>query len=140
MTVIAVIGWSESAQKAIREQLDRILHSACSTNHSAGSGSWNILSMKLWPADERLKGYDVALAVFGRPETFDPIVDPVVRIEAARLRDKLREYYERRRPTRSRSHRFAEGPYSRKSSFGTTMLRELFAEEAPRKHPHPFPP
>ena len=27
-------------------------------------------------------------------ETFDPVVDPIVRIEAARLRDKLREYYE----------------------------------------------
>ena len=27
------------------------------------------------------------------PETFDPITDPLVRIEAARLREKLREYY-----------------------------------------------
>ena len=26
-------------------------------------------------------------------ETFDPTVDPLVRIEAARLREKLREYY-----------------------------------------------
>ncbi len=42
---------------------------------------------------ERLKGYNVALAVFDRPETFDPVVDPIVRIEAARLREKLREYY-----------------------------------------------
>ena len=43
---------------------------------------------------ERLKGYNIALEVFDRPETFDPTVDPLVRIEAARLRDKLREYYE----------------------------------------------
>ena len=28
------------------------------------------------------------------PQSFDPVVDPLVRIEAARLRDKLREYYE----------------------------------------------
>ena len=42
---------------------------------------------------ERLKGYNVALEVFERPETFDPTVDPLVRIEAARLREKLREYY-----------------------------------------------
>ena len=34
------------------------------------------------------------MEVFDRPETFDPTVDPLVRIEAARLRDKLREYYE----------------------------------------------
>jgi TolB-like protein len=34
------------------------------------------------------------LAVFDRPKTFDPAIDPLVRIEAARLREKLREYYE----------------------------------------------
>jgi TolB-like protein/Flp pilus assembly protein TadD len=43
---------------------------------------------------ERLKGYNIALEVFDRPETFDPIVHPLVRIEAARLREKLREYYD----------------------------------------------
>ncbi len=43
---------------------------------------------------ERIKGYSVALEVFDRPESFDPIVDPIVRIEAVRLREKLREYYE----------------------------------------------
>jgi len=34
------------------------------------------------------------LEVFDRPETFDPILNPVVRIEAGRLREKLREYYD----------------------------------------------
>jgi TolB-like protein len=43
---------------------------------------------------ERLKGYNVGLEVFDRPETFDPVVDPLVRIEAARLREKLHEYYD----------------------------------------------
>lgn len=32
--------------------------------------------------------------MFDRPETFDPAIDPIVRIEAARVREKLREYYE----------------------------------------------
>ena len=51
--------------------------------------------MKRWPRrGERLKGYNVALAVFDRAETFDPNIDPIVRFEAARLRDRLREYYE----------------------------------------------
>jgi TolB-like protein/Tfp pilus assembly protein PilF len=31
--------------------------------------------------------------VFGRPADFDPAIDPIVRIEATRLRDKLRDYY-----------------------------------------------
>jgi TolB-like protein/tetratricopeptide (TPR) repeat protein len=34
------------------------------------------------------------LEVFDRPETFDPLVDPIVRIEAGRLRERLRDYYE----------------------------------------------
>ncbi len=39
----------------------------------------------------------------------DPVVDPLVRIEAARLRDKLREYYEADGLKRPHPHRVAEG-------------------------------
>ena len=35
----------------------------------------------------------VARAVFDRPSSFDPTTDPIVRVEAGRLRAKLREYY-----------------------------------------------
>ncbi len=42
---------------------------------------------------DRLKGYVIATEVFGRPASFDPQIDPIVRIEAGRLRDKLHEYY-----------------------------------------------
>lgn len=43
---------------------------------------------------DRLKGYNIAVEVFDRSEGFDPNVDPIVRVEAARVRDKLREYYD----------------------------------------------
>ena len=46
MTVISLNCWSESDQKAIREQL--VLTAARSISHSAGSGSWSTSSMKLW--------------------------------------------------------------------------------------------
>ena len=42
---------------------------------------------------DRLKGYSVGAEVFDRRADFDPAIDPIVRIEATRLRDKLREYY-----------------------------------------------
>jgi TolB-like protein/tetratricopeptide (TPR) repeat protein len=42
---------------------------------------------------DRLKGYTIAVAVFGRDETFDPQADPVVRLEARRLRRDLDSYY-----------------------------------------------
>jgi TolB-like protein len=42
---------------------------------------------------DRLKGYAVATAVFGRGEDFDSQSDPVVRLEARRLRRDLDSYY-----------------------------------------------
>src|SRR5580658_8755916 len=41
-----------------------------------------------------LKEYTLGVAVFERPDTFDPRTDPVVRLEARRLRLKLAEYYQ----------------------------------------------
>jgi len=42
---------------------------------------------------ERIKGYTIALEAFGRDETFDPQTDPIVRVEAARLRRAINRYY-----------------------------------------------
>jgi adenylate cyclase len=41
----------------------------------------------------RLTGYNIGLAVFGRSADFNPTVDPIVRIEASRLRRSLEHYY-----------------------------------------------
>ena len=41
----------------------------------------------------RIKAYTIATAALGRDETFDPQADPIVRVEAARLRRALRSYY-----------------------------------------------
>ena len=93
--MITFNGWSESDQKAIREQLDRILNSR--PFHQAPRRQRfleYIVNEALAGRGERLKGYNVALAVFDRAETFDSNIDPIVRLEAGRLRDRLREYYE----------------------------------------------
>lgn len=42
---------------------------------------------------DRLNQFAIGVEVFDRDETFDPTVDSVVRVEASRLRNKLREYY-----------------------------------------------
>ena len=94
MTAISLNYWSESDQKAIREQLVRILNSGPFHQSQRRQRFLEYLvNETLAGRGERLKGYNVALEVFDRPETFDPTVDPLVRIEAARLREKLREYY-----------------------------------------------
>ena len=95
MTVVAFSGWADSDQEAVREQLDRILKSGQFLQSRRRQRFLQyIVNETLAGRGERLKGYNVAREVFDRPETFDANVDPVVRMEAARLRDRLREYYE----------------------------------------------
>ena len=43
---------------------------------------------------DRLKEYTIGIEVFDRLPTFDPTTEAIVRVEAVRLRSKLREYYE----------------------------------------------
>lgn len=42
---------------------------------------------------DRIKAYAIGVSVFDRPENFDPNIDPLVRIEAGRLRRALERYY-----------------------------------------------
>src|SRR5580700_2697895 len=44
-------------------------------------------------ADE-LKEYLIGVEVFDRKPSYDPRVDPIVRVEARRLRSKLKAYYD----------------------------------------------
>lgn len=44
--------------------------------------------------ESAIKAYSIAVDVFGRPSNFDPTTDPIVRIEATRLRASLSRYYE----------------------------------------------
>ena len=42
---------------------------------------------------DRLKGYTIAIEALGRSESFDPQTDPIVRVEAVRLRRAMSRYY-----------------------------------------------
>jgi TolB-like protein len=93
----AILGncWGESDRKAVRDQLHRILKSGPFRQSRRRQRFLEyIVDETMAGRGERLKGYNVALAVFDRSETFDSNIDSIVRTEAARLRDRLREYYE----------------------------------------------
>src|SRR5215472_3193752 len=45
-------------------------------------------------AAEQIKEYNIAVEALGRPADFDQRSDSIVRVEAHRLRKRLREYYE----------------------------------------------
>ncbi len=44
--------------------------------------------------EQELKGYTIAVEALGRDESFDPNTNPIVRVEAARLRRRLALYYD----------------------------------------------
>ena len=95
MTAIECAGWSDADQDAVREQLGRILNSGPFRQSLRRQRFLTyIVDATLAGRTDRLTGYNLALEIFNRPETFDPSVDPFVRIEAARLREKLHEYYD----------------------------------------------
>lgn len=85
---------SEPGETAVRAQLDRILKSAPFQRSRRRQRFLEyIVNETLAGRADRIKGYTIALEVFERPATFDSNVDPTVRMEAGRLRDRLREYY-----------------------------------------------
>lgn len=53
-----------------------------------------IVDQRLAGTSDRLKGYTIGLDVFDRDASFDPNLDSIVRVEAGRLRSKLRDYYQ----------------------------------------------
>jgi tetratricopeptide (TPR) repeat protein len=95
MTLISRSHFSKGDRLLIREQLDRILKSGLFIQSRRRQRFLEyVVHETLTGRGERLKGYSIALEVFGRPDTFDPVADPIVRIEAGRLREKLRCYYD----------------------------------------------
>ncbi len=79
---------------AIREQLERILSSADFVASKRLRGFLRfVVEETLSGNSHTLKGYTIATKVFGRGEDFDGNVDPVVRIEAGRLRRLIERYY-----------------------------------------------
>jgi adenylate cyclase len=79
---------------AVRAQLVRILESAefHATDRLRALLRF-VVEEKLQGRAQRLKGYSIAVAVFGRDVDFDPTHDPVVRVQARKLRAALERYY-----------------------------------------------
>jgi adenylate cyclase len=80
--------------EALRTQLQRII-----TSQEFDASDRNrrflqyVVEETLVGRTERIKAYNVATSVFGRDASFDPQTDPIIRIEASRLRRSLERYY-----------------------------------------------
>ena len=86
--------WSEARQRSIRDQLARLL-GADELRQAPRQQRLlrHIVEATLAGDAARLKGYTLGVEVFDRGADFDPNVDPIVRVEAGRLRAKLLVHY-----------------------------------------------
>jgi TolB-like protein len=79
---------------AVLEETDRVLTSTVFT-HAARLSRFLKYGVECALAGRTdVNEYAIGVDVFGRPPSFDPRIDPIVRVDARRLRSKLREYYE----------------------------------------------
>jgi eukaryotic-like serine/threonine-protein kinase len=80
----------------VRRQLERILSSSeFSGADRAKTFLRLVVERALEGGGEQIKETVIAIEAFNREVDFDPKTDPIVRVEAGRLRDRLKAYYER---------------------------------------------
>ena len=85
---------SPFSNEEIREQLERILgHAEFQATEKNRDFLRYIVEETLAGRSERIKGFSIACEVFGRDSDFDASHDPVVRIQAGRLRRAIERYY-----------------------------------------------
>ena len=78
----------------VRAQVERMTASTVFRNSpQLATFLWFIVEARLRGKAERLKGYTIGVEVLRRDTNFDPQVDPIVRVEATRLRRALERYY-----------------------------------------------
>jgi serine/threonine-protein kinase len=85
---------SAPAERDVRDQVERIVTSATfrpadRLKHFLSFVAGQVLQGQ----GDSLKEYAVGVQVFGRDSSFDPRTDPVVRVQARRLRARLERYY-----------------------------------------------
>lgn len=82
------------ASVPVREQLERILASATFRQSDRLKRFVTFIVLEAIAGHrEELKEYVIGVQVFGKEESFDPRTDPIVRVQARRLRAKLVHYY-----------------------------------------------
>ena len=80
---------------AVRTQLEKILaHGLFTRSERMGRFLRLAVERTLEGKSDDLKEYLIGVEVFDRKASYDPRVDPIVRVEARRLRSKLKAYYE----------------------------------------------
>lgn len=94
-TLLPVATRRTFSEESIRAHLDHVLESEifrCTDRLKRFLR--HIVEQTLQGRFENLKEYALGTGVFDRKESFDPRIDPIVRVEAGRLRSRLKQYYD----------------------------------------------
>lgn len=90
-TTIAI---SKETDEKIREQLRRVLASKAFRQVDRLQGFLSFIVEEMLAArGDKLKEFLIGVEVFGKESSFDPRMDPLVRVQARRLRTRLVRYY-----------------------------------------------
>jgi Tol biopolymer transport system component len=85
---------SDVSPSLVRAELERILGSDLFSRSDRLSAFLRyIVEATLSDHGDSLKEHVIAVELYGKSADFDTAADPIVRVDARRLRDKLREYY-----------------------------------------------
>jgi hypothetical protein len=87
------------AVEEIRAQVERLLQSKTFETSETHRHLLQYLAEKSLSGEaDRLKEYTIGLEAFGKPESYDPKHDSIVRLQVSRLRQKLAAYYQAEGP------------------------------------------
>jgi serine/threonine-protein kinase len=125
----------------VREQLDKMLGSGIFIR-SVRLCRFLRRTVELTLAGEagQIKEYALGRDVFDRQQGYDPRIDSIVRVEANRLRKKLREYYQERGAADPVSIEFPQGSYVPVFRYLTPSLHRQSADPPASPQPRPLDP
>ena len=95
MSKPALATTSRIPDKNVRQQVDRVLGSPTFQQVDRLKRFLTFIALEaLAGRSDQLKEYVIGVQVFGKEESFDPRTDPIVRVQARRLRARLVRYYQ----------------------------------------------
>jgi TolB-like protein len=119
---------AEPTAAEVEAALERILRSRCFEHAARASDFLRFVVAKTLAGErDQLKGYTIAIHVFGRSADFDAKSDPLVRVEALRLRQRLTEYYAGEGAEERVRLELPRGGYALKASFASPQPRPVEA-------------
>ena len=91
----AQVHTNQLSAESIRTQLSKILSSTTFARSGRLSRFLNFtVEQTIQGHGDHLKEFVIGIEVFDKGEAYDPRMDPIVRVEARRLREKLKKYYQ----------------------------------------------